>query len=84
MKKEMLLGGPFPAQYDLTGFSCGFAFIRACGKLLGIALKRYLSMKMAIDYSNWLGLEDHIFMKAFMSTRTCIGHVRAIKVVSTS
>lgn len=80
----MLLGGLFPVQSDLTGFSYGFAFTRACGKFLGIALKRYLSMKMAIDYSNWLGLEDHIFMKAFMSTHTCIGQVPAIKVVSTS
>lgn len=71
-------------QYDRTGFSDGFALIRACGKFLGIALKRYLSMKVAIDYSNWLGFEDHIFRKAFMSIHMCIGHSPAIKVVSTS
>jgi len=47
----MVLGGPFPAQCDQTGFSYGFALIRACGKFLDIALKRNLSKKMAIDYS---------------------------------
>lgn len=58
--------------------------MRACGKFLGIALKRYLSLKMAIDYSNWLSLEDHIFMNAFMSTWMCVGYAPVIKVVSPS
>lgn len=72
------------AQWDWTGLSFGFALIRAWGKFLAIALKRYLRMKMAIDYWNWLGLEDHIFMKVFMWIHTCIGHTPAVEVVSTS
>lgn len=71
-------------QYDRVGFSHGFALIRAGGKFLGIVLKRCLSVKMAIDYSDCLGLEDHIFMKTFMSTHTYIGHTPAVRLFSTS
>lgn len=34
----------------------------------------YLSEKMAIDYSYWLGPGDCIFMKVVVLTHMCIGH----------
>lgn len=71
-------------QWDRTGLSFGVALTRACGEFLATALKRCLRMKMAIDYWNWLSLEDHIFVEVFMPIHTFICHAPAGEVVSTS